>query len=356
MKTNILLLVIFSLFIVSCQNKNDRELEEEVASGVVLIQNKSYYEVSLSDGSKLYFSNFDENEGIQGLTMDIDSIKPSISYGTGFFISQDGKIATNSHVVSNNIDDRDIRNSVGELIDALKEVVVYMYRDAEDRYETAYQYYQYAAYSNYVSYYDYYNIRDMVSELSNELEQYRNALNNLKRIRINDTDIIYHTEISIAYNDTYVTNESDFEKCVIVKKDTEHDLALIQLKQKETPENKHIFQIPDYDPLKNYTFLDNITTKLSNDKNECIHMTSFNLGPIVSVTDEGIKSQFNSGNISQRTDDRILYSIPALPGSSGSPVINQKGELVAINNAGLRGTQGFNYGIRVKYLRRLVYE
>ena len=85
-------------------------------------------------------------------------------------------------------------------------------------------------------------------------------------------------------------------------------------------------------------------------------MTSFNLGLIVSVTDEGIKSQFNSGNISQRTDDRILYSIPALPGSSRSPVINQKGELVAINNAGLRGTQGFNYGIRVKYLRRLVYE
>ena len=83
-------------------------------------------------------------------------------------------------------------------------------------------------------------------------------------------------------------------------------------------------------------------------------MTSFNLGPVVSLTNEGIKSQFNTGNVSQRTDDRILYSIPALPGSSGSSVINQKGELIAINNAGLRGTQGFNYGIRVKHLRRLL--
>ena len=39
-----------------------------------------------------------------------------------------------------------------------------------------------------------------------------------------------------------------------------------------------------------------------------------------------------------------MYSIPSLPGISGFPVINFKGDLVAINYTGLNGTQNFNYG------------
>ena len=49
-----------------------------------------------------------------------------------------------------------------------------------------------------------------------------------------------------------------------------------------------------------------------------------------------------------------MYSIPTLPGSSGSPVVNLQGQLVAINFAGINGTQNFNYGIRVKYLKDLI--
>ena len=60
------------------------------------------------------------------------------------------------------------------------------------------------------------------------------------------------------------------------------------------------------------------------------------------------------GTISQRTAERLMYSIPALPGSSGSPVVNMQGQLVAVNYAGLNGTQNFNYGIRVKYLKQLL--
>ncbi|MDY6403607.1 MAG: trypsin-like peptidase domain-containing protein, partial [Bacteroidales bacterium] len=83
-------------------------------------------------------------------------------------------------------------------------------------------------------------------------------------------------------------------------------------------------------------------------------MTGYNLGPILAITEEGVKAQFNQGTISQKTDERIMYSIPALPGSSGSPVVNHNGQLVAINYAGLSGTQNFNYGIRVKYLKDLI--
>lgn len=71
---------------------------------------------------------------------------------------------------------------------------------------------------------------------------------------------------------------------------------------------------------------------------------------------EGMKSQFNSGSISQCTSERLMYSIPALPGSSGSPVVNLQGKLVAINFARLNGIQSFNYSIRVKYFQKLMGE
>lgn len=73
--------------------------------------------------------------------------------------------------------------------------------------------------------------------------------------------------------------------------------------------------------------------------------------------DESSCYQIKKGDstiVSQRASDQIMYSIPALPGSSGSAVVNHKGQLVAINYAGVSTTQSFNYGIRVKYLKSLM--
>ena len=122
-------------------------------------------------------------------------------------------------------------------------------------------------------------------------------------------------------------------------------MAILQLKDKKTPEGKYIFEVADEDPLEAYNWKENITKKISEDKNSKLFMTSFNLDPTLALTKEGIKSQFNSGTVSQRTNERLMYSIPALPGSSGSPVVYLQGQLVAINYAGLNGTQNFNYGI-----------
>jgi V8-like Glu-specific endopeptidase len=91
------------------------------------------------------------------------------------------------------------------------------------------------------------------------------------------------------------------------------------------------------------------------DKNDKLTMIGFNLGPALALTEEGILSQCTSGMISQERENCYMYSIPSLHGSSGAPVLNQKGELVAINFAGLSATQNFNYGIKVKYLSELYY-
>lgn len=348
-------LCLASLLCISC-NKQESAIKEETNSGVVIIQNKSYYEVELSNGTTLYFTRFDEKEGIQGIAFNRDSVEYSLSYGTGFFISADGLIATNAHVVSNVAKEKDINRSVGEVVKELKVVIAAAYYETKESYEKAEEACQFAKYSSDVSYSDYFRIQAYRDNLKEELENYYNVYDELDHVRPGDSEVRYNNMIYIAYNDTYVTNTDDFISCVLKKADVEHDVAIIQLKDKQTPEGKYVFQVPDTDPLDNYSLTDKLTRAFGDDKNANLYMQSFNLGPQLSLTKEGVKSQFNHGSISQRTSDRIMYSIPTLPGSSGSPVVNAKGELVAVNYAGLNNTQNFNYGVPVKYLQRLLEE
>lgn len=354
MRNSFILLLSLCCIISSCGNMSEKEIEEMTSSGVVLVQNQSYYEVVLSNGESLYFSGFDEDGDLTGIATEKDSVEFTTSYGTGFFISQDGEIATNFHVVSNTIADKDVNKSVGKIISAIKVIIEEIYNDYNDKLELAQQAYEYANISEDVSYDDFYKIRDVRNDLKEKVKEYAQYYKSLDDIRASDSEIKYHNQVSIAYNNTFVTNTNDFISCVVTKQDQEHDLAIIQLKNKMTPVDKYVFQIEQDDPLETYSWKETIEKKIKDDKNSKLFMTSFNLGPTLSLTQEGIKSQFNNGSVSQKTNLKIMYSIPALPGSSGSPVVNLNGQLVSVNFAGLNGTQNFNYGIRVKYLKELI--
>lgn len=219
----------------SCENMTEKELEDTISSGVVLVQNQSYYEVVLSNGESIFFSSFDAEGDLDGLALDKDSVEVSTSYGTGFFISGTGEIVTNSHVVSNVVADKEVNKQVGKVIEALKAMIAMKYSDYEEKLKTAQEACEYAFMASEVTADEYYQIRDIRDAIKNEMEEYEQMWNNLDKIRASDSEIKYHNEVSIAYNNTYVTNTKDFVPCVVTKTDMEHDLAIIQLKDKSTP-------------------------------------------------------------------------------------------------------------------------
>ena len=343
----------FALLLSSC-HKDEKELEQLQSSGVVLIQNKGYYEVELPNGNSIYFSSYDAKDGIGEIAFHPDSVEVSKSYGSGFFVDNEGIIVTNNHVVSSSLNEKDIKKSVGDIFKSVKQMLEIEYDYKASQLSEVQDAYEYANFSPEISYTDFWTLGNIRDNLVSELQDMRSAYQELTNMNISNSEIKYHNEVSIAYNNTHVTKDSDFTECVIIKQDPEHDLALIQLKTKSTPADKYIFAISDEDPYETYSISDKVNGLFNGNKNEKIYLHGFNLGPVLAITNEGIKAQFTSGNVSQETQDRLMYTIPALQGSSGSPIVNKNGEVVAVNFAGVSGTQSFNYGVRVKHLRNLL--
>ncbi len=269
-------------------------------------------------------------------------------------VSDDGMIATNAHVVTSTDSESEINSGMRDVFNALKLVMASQYADYYSKYEQAEELANEARYSDEYSVSEYQYICSIRDALKSEMNDLASTYETLDDINVHECNIIYHNAISVAFNDTYVTDFSDFEKCIVKKCDMEHDVAVIQLKDKHTPDGRNIFYVPSDNPLKEYSFSDKMSRTFGDDKNERLVMIGFNFGPVLALTEDGIKCQHTSGSISQESSTHLMYSIPALHGSSGSPVLNMAGELVAVNYAGLSTTQSFTYGVYIKYLRNLM--
>lgn len=335
------------------KERDAKEIFEQQASGVVLVLNQFYYSATLSDGSTIYFSGTDEDGNLKDIAFSADSVERSMVFGTAFFVDNQGSLLTNRHVVDPVIAKADVKGYMQKLIKGLKAIAEYAQANMAKEYANLQE--QISAntsveYNEYLGFYtteseENNTLRARQKELSREYDEAQEFIEELESIDVNDITISTHSEIGIAYNDTYVTKPEDFTPCVVIRTSDKEDvdLALIRLKDKATPSKAYVFSTPKdegsiFGPSK--------AEREQLQPNQQLILIGYNHGVQLAATHEGIKAQVTTGNVSQQPDgERVMYTIPMLQGSSGSPVVNTYGELVAVNFAGLMGTQSFNFGI-----------
>ncbi len=332
---NILYLLIISI-VFGCAEKppEPTELYNDYRKSVALIKNSYYFQTTLDNGFEFFYT-IENNEPIFFDEEEDAIANAGVSYGTGFFISSTGELATNRHVVYPSQETTSISEGINNYLNDIKYKLKKLINETQNENSKLAD-----AYNEYYDYLDYDRKTELKDEYANrkneiiELEQY---LENLDFNPNNTTTELKRIFLGIALDDTHVTSANDFIECVAVKKSDveEIDLAIIQIKNKTTPSSAtKVFNLKD------------ITLKKELALNDKVYMIGFNHGIELANTGNGIKSQFTQGTITQDPDqNKILYSIPTLPGSSGSPIIDEWGNLVAVNFAKTGDFQGFSFGI-----------
>lgn len=355
-------MILVAALIAACSGKKDaEEIFNSQKSGVVLVLNKFYYEVEMPSGQKLFFKGINGNGELEGFTADEREVQqnPAMLNGTGFFISDDGLLVTNRHVAATDIDEKQLKQQLQRIIRSAILQYAYAQQQLEVQYDQLEQQRQAL-----IRYYemgqnvDVAQVRQIQAEQERIKALYQNVTANARNLRYNTNfnDISIHVvcAIGISYDGVKVQSPADFldkNPCEIIKisADKDADLALLQLKSRKTPENAHIFQFAGEGNKKFFNGKES-ETELKIDQQ--LYMIGYNAGLVLANTEKGISVQMTSGRITQTPDnDRVLYSIPTVQGSSGSPVVDEYGNVVAVNFAKLAGSDNFNFGIPVSRVK-----
>ncbi|WMI64103.1 trypsin-like peptidase domain-containing protein [Aestuariibaculum sp. YM273] len=337
-------LLIFLVTIFNCKKNppEPTELYNKFRNSVVLIQNSYYFKTSLDNGFEFFYT-IENDEPVFFEDEEEARLNAGISFGTGFFISKNGELATNRHVIYPSKNNELVGEQINEYLENLRYKVKKAINETQSEQSKLVDLWN--EYYDYLDYDKKAKIKDEYSSKKNDVLELEQLLENLNFNPINTITELKRVFLGVAFDDTHVTSINDFKECVAIKKsdDENVDLAIIQLKDKITPQR--ITTVFSLEKLHS-----NEELKL----NDNVYMIGFNHGFSLANTDNGIKSQFTHGTITQDPDmNRILYSIPTLPGSSGSPVIDKWGNLVAINFAKTSDFQGFSFGVPALQLTSL---
>jgi hypothetical protein len=344
-KTKFIFVSFFLIAIASCTRV---DVYEKYKKSVVMLYNEYLFRLKINNETIYFTYNKTDNKIAEWTENEAEAKQHAMAvFGTGFFCDADGKIATNKHVVYDwfNKDESSVRQIVREWM-AQKNLESGLMRDSANSNLNAWSGYYYGGRAQTQEETDNAKIqlgywKDTVAKYDQSEKYWEGMLSAMPDAKF-DVETIF---LGYAMDGSYATKASDFKECQILKvSDVDDiDLAIIQTTDRKVPaEIGGYFNLHDID--------DNYQLKVG----EPVSLIGYNYGPEIASTKQGLKIQQNPGSISQESDGtKILYSVPVLPGSSGSPVFNKDGNLVAINFEGIANTQSFNYGILAKHLKAL---
>ena len=279
---------------------SDNEIYERYKSSTVLLFAGYYYEVS---AGQLNLANLNLPSQVilnsNGKLMDVSKTGESAMYfGTGFFVSKEGRLITNLHIAK-----------------------PWLFDENASKLESAYK----VQIQSIANEHPEIPIGAFVSEVKVE--------GKLKFIGL------------IPNGEDF--DDENFLKCKVVSAgdNPEIDVALIRT----------VKGIPDGCTYVNPDSIDVSESALA----VANHIYTLGFPAGIGLQDlksnKGIQLLGRGGSIIQEsTQYSFGFDAPSYGGASGSPIFNDKGKLIGVLNAGFAKTQGFNYGIKAKYAKELL--
>lgn len=139
------------------------------------------------------------------------------------------------------------------------------------------------------------------------------------------------------------------ERCRVLTagEDTNIDVALIQTEKGELPSRARYINVKDSMDISDAAY----------NVGERVYVIGFPRGIMFqnSSDEKGIQVYAQPGNVTQQPSQyEFSYNAQTAGGSSGAPVFNRFGKLIGVNHAGYASTQGYNFGIKSKYVQELL--
>ena len=279
---------------------SDKEIYDKYKNSIVLLIGYYYYEVSAGnlDLKKLELPT--EVVVSNGKLKPVNGQRANMNIytGTGFYVSEDGKIATNLHIVRPWLFDKE-QSLISD---------------------------QYKMY---------------LSVAASE-----NPALNAFTAQIKVEGVLSY--IGMIPNGAYFS-EDNLKQCreLIAHDNTENDVAILQLETKKLPDD-------------NCTIV-NLDQAVVNDSDICVGSHVYTMGfPFgLSLQDlkspKGIQLLGHGGSVTQECADYSFgFDASSYGGASGSPIFNEKGQLIGVLNAGISKSQGFNYAIKASHVVELL--
>jgi len=344
---------------------SNQQLYNLYAPSVVLIQHRYMYRITV-DEKRFFFDDYysyDESTGyLKGLTNDsmqaAEHAQPI--QGTGFFTGSSGQILTNRHVARSAPTETEqqmighyfIRSLEGALASINFSDSVKRKKEENDSLLSALLD-DSATNASLIA-----DVKEKITEAEeylaedNDYDVLKTDAATVESIK-NNTMLVEKVtlQLSVFPEGTSDINEYNGIPCVVVatSDDENVDLALLQTTIKRLPDTS--LKKIDLSRISNIDFDEGLSPQMS----ERLILIGFNRGSDLAQTTEGIQSQLTDGKVSQNTDAyKLMYTIPTLPGSSGSPVFDEKGRLVSVNFADITQTQSFNYGIQPRQIKNFL--
>lgn len=319
-------------------NFTDAQLYTRYNSSVAMLVGIYHYEITVGDLDLEYYNSYaDQIEEINGVDTHIwpqalfinDRLyelngvtskmlieatdKTGLYSATGFFVSSDGQLITNLHVVKPWLFSKE-RESI-------------------------------------------------FNEYSKRLAKYVDFMNNIKNTQSTILRLLNPSGLSSYLSQIKVEGVLDYValipqggvfdpdniiKCRVLSagEDPNKDIALLQTINQQLPNQKCTYlNLTDSMDVNNETL----------EVGRHMYVLGFPAGMKLQDSNDGIQLYANGGNITHYANEfQFGFDAAAFNGSSGSPIFNSKGMLIGILDSGASISQGFNRGIKAKYIKELL--